>query len=386
MMMANIPNTVSNTILSWNCNSLNGKLRTLNDLTNPALHPHLPLPALIALCELRLKSYHSTQYPPHLNNYQFITASLADHPGTGFFIHPSLAYRHRIDLLRPTLLQQQFMDICWLQIRLPQLTSDILVASTYVNTNHTEFISSEHWNALRDCLLTGVDTGKRIIVVGDFNARHTEFGDFIFNRHGEKLIDLMVECGLTCANVEFARNIATHPRSGSVIDLVFTNDEELISDLQVDVNHEYLLSTDHLPLLTQLHNSSTSSSNNGLFPSAAPRWRWKAIEAIDVNWSFYQYELNTGLTQLIKSNTYLNYTDPTESIEAMWNKIRDCIVRAADASIGRTPFSGTLQLSAYHRWVYSPGISTAYNEMKTICQRAKHYPNHLQLQQQAEQV
>jgi exonuclease III len=101
-------------ILSWNCNSLNGKLRALNDLINPILHPHTPPPALIALCELKLKPYHFTRCPPRLSNYLFVSASLADHPGAGFFVHSSLPHRHRTDLPRPLLQHQKVIDICWL--------------------------------------------------------------------------------------------------------------------------------------------------------------------------------------------------------------------------------------------------------------------------------
>src|SRR4029077_14989266 len=103
---AHMNQPVKSVILSWDCNSLNGKLRALTDLINPILHPRLPLPALIALCELRLKQYHFSHCPPRLPGCLFVTASVADHPGTGFFVHSSLAHRHRTDLPRPSTSQE----------------------------------------------------------------------------------------------------------------------------------------------------------------------------------------------------------------------------------------------------------------------------------------
>jgi hypothetical protein len=357
-------------ILSWNCNSLNGKLRALNDLNHPALHPRSPLPALIALCELRLKSHHFTHCLPRLSNYLFVTPSQADRPGTGFFVHSSLAHRHRTDLPRPHLSQQQLMDICWLQIRLPQQSSDVLVASIYINTNHTDFDSSQHWSVLHDCLLAGLETGKRMIVVGDFNARHIELGDITSNHHGERLVDIIADCGLLCVNTELARGIATRPHSNTVIDLVFTSDEELITSLRVDTNHDCLLTTDHLPLLIRLQHTSSNSHTNGVFGSSFLQWRWRTVEATDEDWSYFKHQLDTQLTELKETMPPLDDTDAATAIECMWSNIRDCIVNAGDTTIGRTPFSGTIELnrrnsSSRNGWFRKPGVEAIYNQINT---------------------
>jgi exonuclease III len=380
-MPSHISPIVSSTILSWNCNSLNGKLKALNDLINPILHPHSNLPALIALCELRLKPYHFSRCPPRLNDYLFVTASLADQPGTGFFIHSSLAHRHRTDLPRPHSSQQQFMDICWLQIRLPQQSSDILIASIYVNTNHTDFDSNQHWNVLHDCLLVGLETGKRMIVVGDFNARHIELGDIMSNHHGKRLVNIIADCGLLCVNRELARGIATRPRSNTVIDLVFTSEEELITSLRVDTKHDCLLSTDHLPLLIQLQPSSFNSYTNGVFGSSFLQWRWQTVEATDENWSHFKHQLDIQLTKLKETMPLLDGTDAAASIECMWSNIRDCIVSAGDTAIGRTPFYGTIELvnhsssSSRNDWFRKSGVATIYNEMKHTIKQARRHPS-----------
>jgi len=139
---------VGNTCLVWNCNSLSlDKQSQLDDLINPHTSPLSAAPAVIALCEVRLRLVDGPV--PKLFGYSWVSASSVNTPGCGFFVHSSLPHRmHNAQLHRPSVPDLRVMDVCWLQVRLPQALSDILIACVYLITNHPDFDHARHWGVL----------------------------------------------------------------------------------------------------------------------------------------------------------------------------------------------------------------------------------------------
>lgn len=134
---------------------------------------------------------------------------------------------------------------------------DILIART-TNLRHNLVIVSVYFppsvktNDFKmemERLLLCIESYKNVILMGDFNARNTIWGDGISSRRGSVLEELIMETTLKSCNngkITFKRNMFS---AGSVLDLTFIS-----ADLsgRWDVSEGYLGGSRHFPILLEL--------------------------------------------------------------------------------------------------------------------------------------
>ena len=347
----------------------------------------------MALCEIHLKPS-KTPLPnlPKLLGYTFVTSSSTNTPGCGFFIHSSIPHRLQPpNLLRPSGTDLSVMDICWVQLRLPSSHHDLLFACVYFNTNSSLFDPGRHWGLLHQYLESGCQTGRDIIVLGDFNSQHIELGALQSNSSGIQLLTLTQQLQLISLNYIHTPNQITRPSNsalssttGTTIDLVFTTNPLLVQQMKIGNNDTQLsilsandqLVSDHLPIwvhFTQAANSGDANSNS----TAAPRW--KCLQAEERVWTEYKNILQDRL-QRMKAIITLPLLDicPSHPDEALglitesWNLLRDEIVSAASVTIGRQGFSGTSKhQDSYWR---QPGVREAAMQLKASRRNFNHHP------------
>ena len=384
---------VGNTCLVWNCNSLSlDKQSQLDDLINPHTSPLSAAPAVIALCEVRLRLVDGPV--PKLFGYSWVSASSVNTPGCGFFVHSSLPHRmHNAQLHRPSVPDLRVMDVCWLQVRLPQALSDILIACVYLNTNHPDFDHARHWGVLEQCLDSGRQTGRDLLVVGDFNAQHTILGARKDSASGVRLLTVVNHLGLTCLNAVYSPGVVTRPSisaldgGGTTIDLAFTSSTGIISGLRVG-NHSNIshsdtvdLESDHLPLWVHFAgHQNRSGSTAAERQTSAPKWR--CTQASEADWSAYTTLLQlhlSGVRDELIQKLSTHCLSPSESaaentIQLCWGRIRDLIVATGDATIGR---KGSRDGQVPHLdalWRQS-GVVDAVKVLQRARRRYNHYPN-----------
>ena len=380
----------------WNCNHLNkDKLSQLQDLISPRLSLLSSLPAVMALCEIHLKPS-KTPLPnlPKLLGYTFVTSSSINTPGCGFFVHSSIPHRLQPpSLLRPPDTDLAVMDVCWVQLRLPSYHRDLLFACVYFNTNSPFFDPDRHWDILRDCLESGCQTGKDIIVLGDFNSQHIELGATHSNPNGTKLLTLTRQLQLSSLNYIHTPNQITRPSTsasssttGTTIDLVFTSNPLVVQQMNIGNNDTQLsihntndhLISDHLPIwvhFTQAANNISADNGN----SAAPRW--KCLQAKEEDWTDYKETLEHRLQRVkdIITLPLVNASSPhvdeaLSLVTESWNILRDEIIAAASVTIGR---QGSTSGVSKHQDSYwrQPGVREAAAQLKASRRQFNHRPH-----------
>src|SRR6185312_11412226 len=221
--------------------------------------------------------------------------------------------------------------------RLPNTHRDTLLACVYINTHSSDFDSNRHWTVLEECLESGLDTGRDLLVVGDFNAEHTELGGRHDTVPGRRLAAIKDNLDLVCINRIHCPNVITRPspllvldRGGSTIDMAFCNSHSLITKMTVDSHADTSdsvtgLHSDHLPLLIDLRSARSESYQLALQPSAP---RWGCREATEGDWGAYSALLETRLRHLqptLENQLTLPHP-PTDVIESAWAALRDVIV------------------------------------------------------------
>ncbi|RZC33986.1 Exo endo phos 2 domain containing protein, partial [Asbolus verrucosus] len=114
----------------------------------------------------------------------------------------------------------------------------ILIISFYIPAN----------TQVPDDLLQYASQNRHTIIMGDFNARHTDFGDIDSNPTGRSLIQ-------TTTNLPLQRLYNTEPtfinaRGASISDHIFVS-EQLLPLVNPHSSIGTTVTSDHLPLTTQ---------------------------------------------------------------------------------------------------------------------------------------
>ena len=364
------------------------------------VHPRLTnmpsLPAVIALCETRLKA----DDVPTVKGYSWVSSSKPGYPGCGFFVHNSIPHRlHGQDtvstLLRPSGTDLSIIDICWLQARLPNTQRDMLIACVYINTNSRDFDNNRHWTILEQCLESGLDTDRDMLVVGDLNAEHVELGGRRNTVAGRRLAAVVNNLDLVCLNRLHCPEVVTRPspllvleNGGSTIDLAFSNSSSLVTTMAVDRHADTSdcitgLHSDHLPLIIHLDSCCKTGSDSQQFTLQPSKPRWKCREATDTDWQSYTNLLESCLQQLEPSLVaqLAQHHSPLDTVESVWASLRDIIVEVGEITIGRYRNVGGAVRNIDPYWK-QPGVAEAAAALKAAHRRYKHYPNDSKVKQQ----
>lgn len=144
-------------------------------------------------------------------------------------------------------------------------------------------------------------------LMGDFNAKHTAWGNSICDRRGKIILDLVEENNLIILNDDQQTRFNAHRGTTSAIDLTITSCE-LAPKLQLRVDND-CRGSDHFPI------HITFSSNP---PEILTRRRWKYELA---NWTTFENIVSEKLSPNI-----------IHTVE----EITDSIITAAENSIPRT--------------------------------------------------
>ena len=237
--------------------------------------------------------------------------------------------------------------------------------------------------------------------MGDFNAEHRRLGGRIDNASGRRLSNLMDNLDLISLNQLHCPGIITRPSSlmvldngGTTIDLAFSSSAASVAGVQVD-QHAFTsqsitgLHSDHLPLLIRFADGAgTSKQQATSLQMAAPLWQCR--EAKDDDWIAYRTILEQILRPIepilierlfgarASQSQSQGYT--TDTVEHVWGAVRDSIIKAGDATIGRKSRSGGMVRRTDSFWK-QPGVPEAAAAFKAARIRFKHYPNSVEAKQ-----
>lgn len=132
---------------------------------------------------------------------------------------------------------------------------DIIVAET-INLNHNLIICSVYFppcisitdfNTEITKLFDFLSVRKNVIVMGDFNARHSAWGDSIDSARGKNLFKSLSKTNFVCLNDgSHTFDFSLNNSGGSVLDLTFSNCD---FPVQWKIFEEYIGKSHHRPIL-----------------------------------------------------------------------------------------------------------------------------------------
>ena len=129
---------------------------------------------------------------------------------------------------------------------------------------------SEQWDALlaaiRTALAAARSTNTPVLLLGDFNARHSITGERCKDSHrGKSLVAFLEEQDLHLLNSSLCHGQATFPTASSILDLALATDPSLVSLFRPQP--ALLLHSDHHPMLGRFASHQQIQSVPPLLPS-----------------------------------------------------------------------------------------------------------------------
>ena len=159
-----MPNPV---IIQWNCHSLindASKILEINHYINTFS------PSIMLLSETHLKN---NLFSPSIPNYNFHSfAHKSKSGGLAFLIHNSLPIKFYNSLQYQSSTSPSAIII--IETSLPT-TGPILIGNIYRHPT-TNSINNKAWNCICKVIRKAIQYAQPIIISGDFNARHTDWG------------------------------------------------------------------------------------------------------------------------------------------------------------------------------------------------------------------
>lgn len=192
----------------------------------------------------------------HLNTFQNLdTFSLNNSRGVSISVAPRLCPQQIGEL------QDSVCDAIWVTVKFN--SSVLLVGNVYVNhssssPNNLDACQDNIVKAFQFCSKYNI---KDIIVTGDFNSRHSSWGDHTSNDRGKQLATFINQHGLTCVCPN--TNTFVTQNGGSIIDLAFMKGKISRSYHSSSVDDKTELFTGaptrgHLPIIHQFKSSTPS--------------------------------------------------------------------------------------------------------------------------------
>jgi hypothetical protein len=218
-------------------------------------------PAVVGLVETWLPA---TASPPRIKNY-YVAAYhnfTSKRGGTLIYLRNDIVSRGvPVLMYTPT---ETTSSILAIEVRLPGL-APLVVAICYRSPSMK---SADEWADFAVALQRCAYRTQPTLLLGDFNARHTNWSDNSTTRSGRILDALLAEANVSVLNPILAHGTPTYPSSGSIIDLAITNRPEWVLSLVIPTLLTLLPDSDHAGLILTLRNAIC------LMPDA-PRKHWK---------------------------------------------------------------------------------------------------------------
>jgi len=206
----------------------------------------------------------------------------------------------------------------WVQIHGTNNQPSLLLCSVYINPD-----STTHLQLLSHQLTTAKQTSPRILIGGDFNAKHQLWGSpprsFASNpayKRGEHTINFATNHQLFILND--GSPTYQHPTGiQSHIDLTLATPQLHPNITNWSVQQQHNVGTDHDPILMFINFDTTTENDQ-------PRATWN----FQGNWTEYQHQLE------IQLNRWSQQLDHNQPINTIYEQFTNAIHQAAHNSIG----------------------------------------------------
>ena len=241
----------------WNAGSahLHNKMDELEHVISD-LHPHV-----LGISEANFKRNHSLD-EVQIQDYDLVLSKTIENDQLG--VSRVVCYKHQtmVGKVREDLMDDSFSSI-WLELGLPR-KKKFLVCQLYREyqylaqaDNSSRSIPEQlvRWSTFLNQWQRALDSGKEVIVMGDFNLNHFKFTDA---GQLQPLVDQLIE-EIYPHGVQQCVQGPTHSwpgRADSCIDLVYTNTPEKISQTQAQVRG----SSDHRLVLVSKQSKNIRES------------------------------------------------------------------------------------------------------------------------------
>ncbi len=373
----------------WNCNYLYRSVDTLlgSILTHAATYPSSPLYHLFAFVETKRDD---TRQLPSVPGYVWHERlHRANSGGLACLIHDSIGVRP-VDASHPSLAALSHgmaigMDaddssaIWWLELHPPHQPTPMLLAVVYLRPS----VPAAVLDQLTRCLDTATrlwPADRPMLLLGDFNLRHSELGDAAVGSPGCAVANSFVQyldgADLTVLNRLLPAGTCTRPASRAMLDLAICNQTGLswMADVSVGAPDLPLLS-DHqcvvvrcLPPGVRWERPHPSGSE----ADEAPRieWRLDALQSEEGQDAFraaleqrllscFPYAaLEAEADRPAAAGAAAPHRSLSQLIESAYDTLLQCIHDAARVSMG---VRRTQQRSV--AWWCKPGVQQAYDAM-----------------------
>ena len=237
---------------------------------------------------------------------------------------------------------------------------------------------SRQWDALlaaiRIALFAARSTHTPVLLLGDFNARHTITGERCKDSHrGKSLAAFLEEQDLHLLNSSLCHGQATFPVSSSILDLALATDPSLVSLLRPQP--ALLLHSDHYPMLGRFASQQQIQSVPPLLLPSNQR-QGKASSLSSPKLAFDRMDIKTfqslleplctswladrnNRRQLDSAHTHTHRGDPAaaqSAIGSLTQSLSTCFHDAAAACAPRLPPERRV---INHWWTATPGVRAA---------------------------
>jgi hypothetical protein len=229
-------------------------------------------------------------------------------------------------------------------------------------TDSITSVTSEHANR-----------GLPVLLVGDFNARHSAWGDnnggHNFTSGSRHLANFIANSSLHILNNQYSAGIPTHqnPQHSSIIDLAITSDPSLVRGM--DMSWRYRLSSDHIPLTITLQHTLAASPP----PPSSDRLHWRHHENAEQWHAALPIAMSAAFDPLLPQFQALTNAVPPgvtrqSVIDDVYQQFEEVFLSVCHETVGtKLPPRPT-----DNRWWSQPGVLPAYRSALIARRRYSH--------------
>ena len=202
-----------------------------------------------------------------------------------------------------------------------------IVGSVYLKLNYISGIEE-----LLDMLNNAYDLQKRlkvsgVIVCGDFNARHSAWGDHVSNDYGKRLLEKIDHQKFSIHTSNTPSFVAAN--GGSFIDLMIVSNNMNMTGITCNTDEEAELFSGaplrgHLPVITKISSGSAGGHTTAQEPK-------ETINIDNINWDNWSQDLEN---KVVENNNVISSTeDPHKLWEITNNIIKSTTMQHAEKKI-----------------------------------------------------
>jgi endonuclease/exonuclease/phosphatase family metal-dependent hydrolase len=332
-------------------------------------------PSLLVLCE----TWHpevSAFFDPirhwSVPNYQLYlsdkTCAYAIAGGVGVYVKNGLPCELLSSLSQPLRNMDTPSSLLFLRLRLP---APILVGAVYIHPDATAADRARLSSCISHAVSLSTSTCP-LLLLGDCNARHTDWLDLSCNRNGSFLSTQANTHSLVCLNTLFAPGEVTYPHSGagggSIIDLAFITDASQVDHMAVDTDTP--LASDHHPIVVRYSNRLHEVPLGPTFPHE----RWNIHERTD--WGRFKESLQLALQVWLAEYPDSSLSHPS-ALSTAFHSLMRCLLDVGESCIGWKE-----QRIHGKYWFKQPQVQQAIREYRTANRRYLQRRSDQQRQQQ----